>query len=325
MSKTCVPSAILITTAVLVFAAAPAWAAGVDAGSLITNTAQASYNEAGGTTTVASNEVVITVDELLDVTVTTLDPGPVQAGTARTVLTFEVTNTGNGPEAFALLADPNVTGNDFQPAIEGIAIDSNGNGVYDPGVDEVLSGPEITPILAADASLVVFVLTTAPTGTNAGDEAQVDLLARAVTGTGTAGTTFAGEGENGSDAIVGLTGADSEAAGVLRYGVASVDLVKTASVTDPFGGASVVPGATITYTLTANVTGESSVSGLIVTDAYPAGTTYAANSLTLDGAAQTDAAGDDAASADAAGITADLGTVASGTTRTVTFAVTVDR
>ena len=325
MARLSTPSVALTAVAVFLSTAPIAKAAGVEAGSLITNTAQATYGDAGGTTTIASNEVVIKVDELLDVTVTTLDPGSVLASTSQTALTFEVTNTGNGPEAFALFADPNVTGNDFQPTIDGIAIDTNGNGVYDPGVDEILTGPETTPVLAADASVVVFVLATAPAGTASGDEAQVELQARSVTGTGTPGTSFAGEGENGSDAIVGLTGADSEALGALRYGVATVELVKTASVADPFGGTSVVPGATITYTLTANVTGEGSVANLVVTDAYPADTTYAANSLTLDGAAQTDAAGDDAAAADAAGISADLGTVAAGTTRTVTFAVTVDQ
>ena len=325
MTRSCAPSITLAAAAVLVSTATSAQAAGVDAGSLITNTAQATYGDAGGTTTIASNEVVIKVDELLDVTVTTLDPGSVVAGTSQTALTFEITNTGNGPEAFALFANPNVTGNDFTPTIDGIAIDTNGNGVYDPGVDEILSGPETTPVLAADASVVVFVLATAPAGSASGDEAQVELQARSVTGAGTAGTTFAGEGENGSDAVVGLTGADGEALGALRYGVATVQLVKTASIADPFGGTSVVPGSTITYTLTANVSGEGSVSNLVVTDAYPADTTYAANSLTLDGAAQTDAAGDDAAAADAAGISADLGTVTAGTTRIVTFAVTVDQ
>ena len=304
--------------------AAPAHAAGVDAGSLITNTAQATYDDGGGTTTVDSNEVVLKVDELLDVTVTSLDPGPIATTPGPAVLTFEVTNTGNGPEAFELTPNPAVAGNDFEPVVDNIAIDTNGNGVYDPGVDEILTGTPTTPVLDADAAITVFVLVTVPEGVSDTDQADVDLLAEAVTGTGDPGTVFAGQGENDSDAVVGLTGADDNAIGSLIVGITTVQLAKAATVVDPFGGDSVVPGSTVTYTLTATVTGSGSVDNLVVTDEYPVDTTYTAGTLTLDAAPLTDAAGDDAGSADATGITVDLGTVAGGTTRTVTFDVTVD-
>ena len=34
--------------------------------------------------------------------------------------------------------------------VTSIAVDTNGNGVYDDGVDEILTGPETTTELAAD-------------------------------------------------------------------------------------------------------------------------------------------------------------------------------
>ena len=311
--------------AILLAMSAPAWAAGVDAGSLITNTAQASYDDGSGTQTLTSNEVVLKVDELLDVTVVSLDPGSVAATPGEAVLAFEITNTGNGPEAFSLTADGAVAGNDFEPTIDGYAVDTNLNGIYDPGIDEVLGADGLTPVIDADDTLTVFVLVTVPDTVSDTDEAQVELTAEAATGFGTPGTTYDGQGENGSDAVVGLTGADDTASGTLVAGISTVRLVKTAEVVDPFGGSAIVPGSVVTYTLTATVTGSSSISNFVVTDAYPTDTTYRASSMTLNSGALTDASGDDEGRADATGITVDLGTVPGDSTNIITFAVTVDQ
>ncbi|MEX0341303.1 MAG: hypothetical protein AB3N06_01830 [Erythrobacter sp.] len=305
-------------------AAGAAHADGVSAGTLIENTASATYDDGSGSVTIPSNTVTVKVDELLDVTVTSLDSGPLSTGPGSAVLTFEVTNAGNGPEAYTLTANPAVAGNDFDSTIDGIAVDTNNNGVYDPGVDEVLTGPETTDVLAADDSLTVFVLVTVPTTAGDTDTSDVELLAAAVTGTGSPGTTFAGEGVDGADAIVGATGAATSATGSLLVGITDVDLTKSASVVDPFGGSGIVPGATITYTIVADVRGSGSVDDLVVTDAAPADTTYVTGSLRLDGAPLTDAGDTDQGSADATGISVDLGTVAGGTSHSVSFDVTID-
>ena len=108
-------------------------------------------------------------------------------------------------------------------------------------------------------------------------------------------------------------------------GITTVDLTKSATVLDSFGGDSAVPGAVVTFTITADVAGSGSVDDLIITDAIPAGTTYNPGTLALEGAGLTDAAGDDAGEAsNAAGITVDLGTVAGGTSQSITFDVTID-
>ena len=172
----------------------PAHAGGVKAGTLIENTASATYDGGAGPVTIPSNTITVKVDELLDVTVTSRDSGPVSAAPGSAVLTFELTNTGNGPEAYTLTANPAVAGNDFDTTVNGIAVDTNGNGVYDPGVDQMLTGPATTAAIAADASLTVFVLVTIPGGVADGDQSDVSLLAEAVTGTGAPGTAFAGQG-----------------------------------------------------------------------------------------------------------------------------------
>ncbi|WP_234029462.1 hypothetical protein [Erythrobacter sp. THAF29] len=304
---------------------APALAEGVDAGTLIENTATATYDDGSGPTTITSNTVTLRVDELLDVTVTSLDSGPVGAAPGTAVLTFELTNTGNGPEAFELSTNPAVAGNDFDSQVDAIAVDTNGNGVYDPGVDQILTAPETTAELAADEAITVFVVVSVPASASDGQRSDVELIAEAVTGIGAPGTVFAGTGVNGGDAIVGTTGADAAATGSLIVGITTVDLTKSATILDPFGGTSAVPGSVVTFTIVAQVSGSGSIDDLVVTDAIPAGTTYAADTLELDAAALSDAADTDAGSASQAdGISVDLGTVAGGTTHTVTFDVTID-
>jgi uncharacterized repeat protein (TIGR01451 family) len=303
----------------------PALAGGVTAGTLIENTAVASYDDGAGPRTINSNTVTVRVDELLDVTLTSLDPGPITTRPGDTVLTFELTNQGNGPEAFRLTANPAVAGNDFDVVVRSIAIDSNGNGVYDDGVDLILTAPETTAILAPDTVLTVFVLVTVPVDAADTESSNVDLTAEAVTGSGAPGTVFAGQGVDGGDAIVGTTGAIATARGALIVGVANVALIKSVTLRDPFGGTSAVPGTIATFTIRAEVTGTGTISDLVITDLIPDGTTYAPGTLALDGAALSDAEDGDAGSAsDTAGIAVDLGDVVATANRSVTFDVVID-
>ncbi len=303
--------------------ATPALAGGVDAGTLIENTASASYTVGGVGGSVDSNTVEILVDELLDVAVATLDGGPVSApGSA--VLTFSVTNTGNGPEAFTLTADPAIAGNDYDVTVDNIAIDTNGNGVYDEGVDTILAAGGATPLIDPDEEQIVFVIVTNPAGVGDGDNSQVELLAESVTGTGAPGTTFDGQGEGGGDAVVGTTGADDEALGDLIAAAIAVELAKAAMVADPFGGTEAVPGAVITYSITASISGSGSINDLLISDAIPVGTTYSAGTLTLDGAPLSDEADTDNGQASTAGAEVLIGDASAGSAYTITFAVTID-
>jgi uncharacterized repeat protein (TIGR01451 family) len=309
-----------------VLAPSAAFAGGVTAGTLIENTAVASYEEGGTARTINSNTVTVKVDELLDVTLTSLDPGPIPSRPGDAVLTFELTNQGNGPEAFRLTANMSVAGNDFDTALRSIARDSNGNGLYDEGVDEILAAPQTTPLLAPDARLTLFVLVSVPDGVTDAEDTAIALTAEAVTGNGTPGTAFAGAGVDGGHAIVGTTGALATARGSLVNSVIDVALVKSVKLADPFGGISAVPGSVATFAIEARVTGSGSIDNLLITDAIPDGTTYAPGTLALDGAGLSDGAdGDAGAASDAGGIAVRLGNVAAGATRTVTFNVTIDK
>ena len=221
-------------------AASPAFAAGTPAGTIINNSATATYDlPGGGQDSVTSNIVSLTVDELLDVSVASTDGGDVATvpGAVNQVLTFRVTNAGNGGEAFGLTARDKVGGDDFDPSATSIVLDSNGNGIYDPGIDTVYVAGANDPVLAPDASALVFVLSSIPAGAADSQRGRVDLVAVAATGSGAPGTTFAGQGQGGGDAVVGATGADAEDDGYYRgLGRQRRLREERRPLLDPFGG-----------------------------------------------------------------------------------------
>jgi uncharacterized repeat protein (TIGR01451 family) len=318
-------SALLAAVSIAAMAAQPAVAAGTRAGTTISNTASASFDNGGGTQNVTSNTVDMLVDELLNVTVASNNPADVTTtpGATNGVLSFTVTNTGNGVEAFAITSNANGGGDDYNPAVTSIVID-DGDGVYEPGIDTVYVPGTNDPLLNPDQSVTIFIVATTPGTVVDGNRGIVELVAAARTGTGAPGTSFAGQGEGGGDAVVGSTRADGNDDGAFVVSTASVSLVKSATVSDPLGGSEPIPGATITYTIVATVSGSGSVSGLNITDAVPANTTFVPGSITLGGTAQTDAADADAGRLSSGSVIVNLGTVAGGNTRTVTFRATIN-
>ena len=304
--------------------ATAAHAAGVVAGTQIANTATATYDSGAASVSIQSNTVTVRVDELLNVAVSSLSANPTAAGAGTTVLTYQITNTGNGSEAFDLSANTTVSGNGFDPSLQSVAYDTNGNGTYDPGTDVILATGAPTPALAPDTSLTVFVLTTLPSGATDGQTGQVQLSATAKTGSGTPGTVFAGQGAGGSDAVVGASTALASALATEIARLAAVNLTKSATILDPFGTQQPIPGAVITYSLLAMVSGAGTATNLNVADVIPTGTTYQPGTLTLDGAALSDASDADSGQASAAGIAVGLGTLAGGTSKTVAFKVKIN-
>ena len=299
-------------------------AAGTVAGTDIQNIASASFDVGGVPVSIQSNTVVIKVDELLDVDVEA-DAVDVltSPGFVGNVQRFKVTNTGNGSEAFALSANVANGGDDFNPVLQKIVIDTNGNGVYDPGVDEDYTPGSNDPVIAPDNSRYVFIITTTPVNVLDTNRAEVSLTAAAVTGTGTPGTSFAGAGQGGGNAVVGTTGADDTDRAFLAVQAASLALLKSATILDPFNGNRPVPGAVITYSLVATVSGSGVLNNLVITDPIPALSLYQPGSMTLEAATLTDATDADAGNYNGTRISVAVGNVPAGQTRTVTFKVRI--
>ena len=218
-----------------------ALAVGTAAGTNITNQATATYT-VGATTglTETSNMTTSTVDELLNVTVVSQDGSPVTVNPSNTneVLTFLVTNTGNGTEAFTLDANSDMAGDDFNPTLVNVYLD-DGNDNWDGTGTETLYNPGTNdPSLAADADITVFVLNDIPGSLNDGDEGYSELTADAntITGASTAGTVYSGAGDGGVDAVVGNTFTNNSNNDYGTYLVSSVVVTavkSSANILDP--------------------------------------------------------------------------------------------
>lgn len=308
------------------FLPASATASGTPAGTQIRNVASISFLEGTTERSVASNEAAFRVDERIDVAIAWLDSGsvPVAPGDQGRVLSFRVVNSGNGPEAFRLSGNGTVAGDQWDPAIVGLAMDTNGNGLFDAGVDQAYRPGIDDPLLAPDAGVTVFVVTNIPTGLADASLGLGALRATATTGSGAPGLTFAGQGENGTDAVVGGTRATSTISGSLIASLVQPQLVKTQEVRDPNGGSSALPGAIITYRLVASYAGSIPNSGAVVDDPVPAGTTYVPGTLTLNGATLTDIADGDAGQASAAQIRVAIGSLSAAAPASVSFQVRVN-
>ncbi len=306
--------------------AGPARAIGTAAGTTVTNTATVAYS-IGPDAYTQSASAAFTVDERVDVIVTWQDAAPVPVAPADVdrVLTFLITNTGNGNEAFALAVDALLAGDQFDPTNARIHLDSNGSGAYEPGIDLVYQAGVNDPLLAADAAANVFVLADIPPATANLDRGDVELEATALTG-GVTGTIVAGAGDGGTDAVIG--GGVSADVGSYIVSDLFVQVAKSAVVLDVGGGNTPAPGSTITYTLTVSFNGTGTLANVVITDPLPPFTTYTAGTLTLNGGSLTDAADLDAG--DVGGTTANqvtvaLGNVAGGSLpQTITFEVTID-
>lgn len=296
------------------------------AGTTISNTASATFDNGGGPQTVDSNRVDLLVDELLDVTVASNNPTdvPTTPGATNQVLSFRVTNTGNGAENFVLSTIANAGGDNYDPVVTQIYIDANGDNAFDPNVDTLYTPGTGDPLLQPETAITVFVIATTPGTVVDGNRGVVSLVAAAKTGSGTPGTSFAGLGEGGGDAVIGSTGADADDDGAFVVNAATVTLVKSAVVSNTLGTADPIPGATITYTIVATVAGSGSVSGLAIIDNIPADTSYVPGSITLGGSGLSDAADADAGDYNGTRVNVALGTVAGGQTRTVTFRTKID-
>lgn len=316
----------LLIRAVALSVAVPgvASAAGTNAGTVIESNATVTYTSGSFTGSISSNTASVRVDELLNLAVAIPAPNTVLPGQVTTPLTFVITNTGNGPEPVILRGVSTLAGSEFDITVERVVIDSNGNGAYDPGIDEELPAATQTPAILPDSSLKLFVLARMPSQTRDGQSSNFRLTVAAATGTGAPGTILANKGEGGSDAVIGISGGEGSATVSLVASLATVTLTKSATVRDQYGGSQPIPGATISYRLAAAVAGSGQVQDLVLSDSVPAGASYVPGSLKLDDVALTDAADGDAGSGGPAGIAAKIPTVAAGTTRVVSFDVKIN-
>jgi uncharacterized repeat protein (TIGR01451 family) len=271
-----------------------ALALGTPAGTDIVARATLTYTMSGTTHTGTSNDALVRVDEVIDFAIVWQDADAVETfpGETGRALAYRVQNTGNGTETFLLAAISALAGDDFDPDAARVFLDRDGNGRFESG-DEAYARGVNDPTLPPDRATVVFVVADIPADSADGATGHAKLVVTAGTGVGAPGTVVIGAGDDGTNAVLGAGGGFGERTGTFAVVGVELELVKSAAVADPDGGGDPRPGAVITYTIVANVAGAGTARGVVVSDAVPPPTVYVPGSLSLNGAAVTDAADGD--------------------------------
>lgn len=278
-------------------------ALGTPAGTVITNTASASYQLGGVPQTAVSGSSGFTVDNRVNLVVTKNADATVGSGAVNQSLVFTVTNVGNAPQRYDLSVISRVT-DSFDMNNVRVYRDDNANNAWDAG-DTLYAGPATFGDIPADGTLRLLVVADAPVGQPGGATAVYDLAAATVVSGGTATVVQTAGADTAGVDVVFADPAGSVAGDVARDGrhsasgtftVSSIAVAvgKTVTVIDQFGGSQPVAGATLRYTITATASGNGTANNVVIADAIPANTTYTAGSLRLNGAPLSDAADADA-------------------------------
>lgn len=278
--------------------------AGTAAGTVITNTAQASYTVNGVQQSATSNVATFQVDLKANLTVAPLGGNTeVAIGQKDAVVAFTVTNNTNGTQDFRLTYDRNFLGGLFAGAnflADNIRIfvDADGDKKFDPNKDKL----DFIDELKADDTATVFIVADMSTDQSAA-LASVTLIAQiaeggtpTVKGAALVSNALTANRDNAIDVVFadgdsgfGDLANNGYGRAVLGYTIATrnVALSVTKSSLVISDGISVtlpkaIPGAVVQYCLVVNnATALVPAANVNLTDVIPQNTTYQANSLKI--------------------------------------------
>jgi uncharacterized repeat protein (TIGR01451 family) len=239
--------------------------AGTVAGTVITNTAAATYLDgASGPNVRLSSNTARTVVQPLEALQLTAPESANRTPGSTFSLPHVLTNMGNVTTVYAVTVA--VAGGSFAPGAIEVVEDMNGNGVADPGEPVLPAGGVLS--LAPGAAMNLIVAGQVPVTASAGQLAQLRLTA--------------------VSQVQGATASNLDTIAVI--GGAVVTVVKNASV------AAAAPGETFSYTLVAQNSGSAAadpvpvtidgaaVTAVVLRDAVPANTTFGSLSSPTSGA-----------------------------------------
>jgi len=294
---------IAFASALLVVVGAPqaalAATAGIEAGVVISNTADVDYEVNGIGQTTIQDTVTFVVDNLVDLTVgqgaataTSVLPGETGA-----IFVFNVSNTGNTVQDYGLAAAQATTTvfgltDDIDATLLEVFVESGVTAGYQSAQDLATFVDELRP----DFASTVYVIASIPGAAFNGSVAIISLTATTEVGgavgegavlaetvgpdnAGTVDVVFA-DGAGSSDAA---NNGDFSALGA--YIVESAALAVTKSsvvVSDPVNGASdpkAIPGATVRYSILVTNNGAAAAGTIVVTDTVPGNTTFVSGSI----------------------------------------------
>lgn len=280
--------------ALCAWVAGPVHSAGTPAGTAIQNHVIVSYQIGSDPNAIYTERAAHTfiVSELISSNVSALEPQGIGTSTPgiNAVLSFQLTNTGNGNEPF-LLTTTNGLPDQFTPDVTGLWVESNGQPGWQSDDTLYLSGTGGVP-LAADQSETVYVVSNIPP--NLDDESKSDVALIATSGTQNAssqliGGSLDGLGDGGIEAVIAQNNARHQDASHYTVSTVKLDVEKTIlSIKDPYGTELSMPGSEVTYKIRLVASGSGTANNLVIDDAVPDFMHYKNHSLTLNGNALSD-------------------------------------
>ncbi len=295
---------VLITTSLLLpIFSQSVQAQGVTAGTVISNTVTVSYYLGPVTGTPETFETTNTfvVAEIINATLTSLDLNDVVVPTPSIdrVLSWDLTNTGNGTESFNLTTVDTLTGDDFNPEVQSIWLETNG--IAGLQSTDTLYQPANPVQLANDASQRIYVRSNIPANLSITELGNVQLIATSTTAgitSSSIGDVLTGVGDVNTNVVVLVQNGRVDNTSSFRISNVALELNKTiSSVVDPFSGTDVMSQSLITYQIDVHATGDANgtLENLVIEDSTPANMQFVAGSITLNGVALSDVADADKA------------------------------
>ena len=299
-------SVIALPMAAAAFAITPA-------GTSITNQARLQFHVQNAPGEIQSNAVAFTVVQLLGVAVTSQDAGDVGVNSpdVSRVLSFRVTNIGNGTETYRLSRSDTVPGDDFDPLLPpgptaALYLENGlqpGFQATGPNADVAYVAGSNDPSLAAGADRIVYLVSAIPPGQahlGTGRSQLIATSAQSDVPGQPAGAALPPLSGGLQERVVGASRGQAAAQGAYRVtGVQTLVEKTVAKVLDPNGGDTVMPGAVISYRLVVELRGVGTASSVVVSDSLPAQVRYKPGALRVNGALQTEAVDADPAEVDA--------------------------
>ena len=296
-SGTTIGRQILFALSMLVILAAHG--AGTPAGTAIQNLVVVSYQVGSDPNAIYTERAAhtFTVSELIRSNVSALEPQGIGTSTpaSNAVLSFQLTNTGNGHEPFLLTTRDGLP-DQFTPDVTGLWIESNNQPGWQSDDTRYLPSSGGVP-LAADQSETIYVVSDIPPGL--ADEAKSEVALVSTSGTQNAssqliGGSLQGSGDGGIEAVIAQDNARHQDSSHYTVSTVKLEVEKTIlSVKDPYGTELSMPGSEVTYKIRLVASGSGTANNLVIDDAVPNSMRYKNHSLTLNGNPLSDSADDD--------------------------------
>jgi uncharacterized repeat protein (TIGR01451 family) len=288
----------IILNLLLTFVAFNVQAQGVAAGTVISNTVIVTANELPEHGLQASTQFIVA--EVLNMSLISLDTQDVAVLSPATyrVLSFQLTNMGNGTESFSLVTNSSLTGDDFDPTVTSIWIETNkiqdlqNSTASNTASDRQYRVDIVNVSLQADESVIIYISSAIPDSLQRSKTGKVMLTATSTSSgvsTHVAGESIAAAGDNGIELVLLKDQGKTEAMGSYITTSLNLNMTKSvASIVDPYGKNRIMSGSVVTYKISVNAVGDGVTENLVISDPTPEHMQYKTGSMKLNNSALSD-------------------------------------